>query len=107
MLPATSWELISPQLYYTFWSLSLYDIFVPKERYDAEINRMRRQIDDIDRFVPPIGGEPDPKAGQTKRKKDRERCVANQDKLKLELSAQQRAHSEVMGSPPPTTPLLS
>ena len=71
---------------------------MPKERYDSEVKRLRRSVEEIDRFVPPIGGEPDAKAAQTKRKKERERCVASQDKLKLELSQQQKAHAETMGA---------
>lgn len=92
ILPAECWESITKTVYFTFWRHSLYDIHVPRERYEAEIKRMRRQIDEIDRFVPPIGGEADPKAGATKRKKDRERCVSNKEKLQAELS-QQLAHS--------------
>ena len=57
ILPAAAWDLLSPRLYATFWSLSLYDIFVPRDRYEAETRRLRRQVDEIDRFVPPIGGE--------------------------------------------------
>ena len=57
ILPAAAWDLLSPRLYATFWSLSLYDIFVPRDRYEAETRRLRRQVDEVDRFVPPIGGE--------------------------------------------------
>lgn len=89
--------LLSPTLYSTFWSHSLYDIFVPKARYEAEIRRQRKQAEDIDRFVPPIGGEPgDPKANATKRKKDKERCIAAIDKLKVEMMAQNVRNRHVM-----------
>ena len=74
VLPAETWEVLSPQLYATFWSLSLYDIYLPRERYQAEMHRLTRQIQDIERWVPSIGGEPDPRAAATKRKKDKERC---------------------------------
>lgn len=86
ILPPSTWRLVSPTVYFTFWRLCLYDIFVPKDRYDAEIKRMRRSIDEIDRFVPPIGGEPDPKANATKRRKERERCTTNRLKLQVEHS---------------------
>ena len=62
MLPAATWETLSPKLYQTFWTLSLYDIAVPKARYELEITRQRRQVKEIDHFTPPIGGELDPKA---------------------------------------------
>ena len=69
--------MISPTLYFTFWSGSLYDIFVPKERYEGEIRRMRRQIEEIDRFVPPIGGEADPKVRGMEREGE-VTCVAGE-----------------------------
>jgi len=99
VLPASSWELLSPHLYYTFWSLSLYDIFVPKERYDSEVKRLRRQVEEIDRYQAPFGvshADPDQKAAALKRKKDKERCITNQDKLKLELQEQTAHHKLVM-----------
>ena len=34
VLPAATWETLSPKLYQTFWTLSLYDIAVPKARYE-------------------------------------------------------------------------
>ena len=36
VLPPPAWDFLSPKLYSTFWSHSLYDLFVPAERYDAE-----------------------------------------------------------------------
>ena len=38
VLPEASWQAISPQLYTTFWRLSLYDILVPRERYAEELS---------------------------------------------------------------------
>ena len=99
VLPASSWEVLSPHLYYTFWSLSLYDIFVPKERYESEVKRLRRQVEEIDRYQVPFGvshADPEQRAGAIKRKKDKERCLANQDKLKLELQEQTAHHKLVM-----------
>ena len=45
MLPDEVWGAISPELYLTFWSLSLYDLHVPTARYDAEIDRRRKEIE--------------------------------------------------------------
>ena len=33
MLPPKAWEAISPELYISFWTYSLYDIYNPQERY--------------------------------------------------------------------------
>ncbi|XP_048481158.1 THO complex subunit 2 isoform X2 [Plutella xylostella] len=41
LLPARVWEDISPEFYVTFWSLSMYDLKVPVESYDREIERLR------------------------------------------------------------------
>ena len=66
-------------------------------RYDAEIRRLKRQIEDIERYVVPIGGEPgDPKLNQQKRKRDKERAAASIDKLKAEQSTQLERHRLVM-----------
>jgi len=47
------WENLSPQFYATFWSLSLYDVEVPVDRYKAEITKLRDSLkalsDDIAR----------------------------------------------------------
>lgn len=34
-------QTLTPELYSTFWSLTLYDVHVPKENYRAEISRLR------------------------------------------------------------------
>ncbi|XP_013185845.1 THO complex subunit 2 isoform X2 [Amyelois transitella] len=41
MLPARVWEDISPEFYVTFWSLSMYDLRVPVESYEREIDRLK------------------------------------------------------------------
>lgn len=59
VFPESMWESISPQLYATFWSLSLYDIEVPVDRYRAETAKLRESLkvlaDDIARD-PSAGG---------------------------------------------------
>jgi len=42
--PPAVWEAISVELYYTFWSLSLYDIYVPIESYAREQVRLTAQL---------------------------------------------------------------
>lgn len=41
--PLKVWEDISPQFLVTFWSLSMYDLFVPAESYQREINKIKQQ----------------------------------------------------------------
>lgn len=40
--PLKVWEDISPQFLVTFWSLSMYDLFVPAESYQREINKLKQ-----------------------------------------------------------------
>lgn len=53
-LPAEVWSALSPELYLTFWSLSLYDVFVPKSKYDTEIRRLKDRYSELD-IKPPAG----------------------------------------------------
>ncbi|XP_045527093.1 THO complex subunit 2 isoform X1 [Pieris brassicae] len=41
LLPNKVWEDISPEFYVTFWSLSMYDLRVPVESYEREIDRLK------------------------------------------------------------------
>ncbi|CAH2091992.1 unnamed protein product [Euphydryas editha] len=41
LLPSKVWEDISPEFYVTFWSLSMYDLRVPVESYEREIDRLK------------------------------------------------------------------
>lgn len=36
------WEDISPQFLVTFWSLTMYDLYVPTESYQREINKIKQ-----------------------------------------------------------------
>lgn len=40
--PLKVWEDISPQFLVTFWSLTMYDLFVPVESYQREINKIKQ-----------------------------------------------------------------
>lgn len=40
--PIKVWEDISPQFLVTFWSLSMYDLEVPIESYQREINKLKK-----------------------------------------------------------------
>jgi hypothetical protein len=41
LLPATGRQGITPSLFLTFWSLSLYDLDVPTARYESVLNQLR------------------------------------------------------------------
>lgn len=36
------WEDISPQFLVTFWSLTMYDLYVPNDSYQREINKLKQ-----------------------------------------------------------------
>lgn len=40
--PPKVWEDISPQFLVTFWSLTMYDLFVPNDSYQREINKIKQ-----------------------------------------------------------------
>ncbi|XP_017823949.1 THO complex subunit 2 isoform X3 [Callithrix jacchus] len=76
------WDDISPQFYATFWSLTMYDLAVPHTSYEREVNKLKIQMKAIDdnQEMPP-----------NKKKKEKERCTALQDKL-LEEEKKQMEH---------------
>uniref|UniRef100_A0A670ZXV4 THO complex subunit 2 n=1 Tax=Pseudonaja textilis TaxID=8673 RepID=A0A670ZXV4_PSETE len=78
------WDDISPQFYATFWSLTMYDLAVPRGSYEREVNKLKIQMKAIDdnQDMPP-----------NKKKKEKERCTALQDKL-LEEEKKQLDHVE-------------
>uniref|UniRef100_A0A8C3KTD5 THO complex subunit 2 n=1 Tax=Chrysolophus pictus TaxID=9089 RepID=A0A8C3KTD5_CHRPC len=80
--PPKVWDDISPQFYATFWSLTMYDLAVPHSSYDREVNKLKVQMKAIDdnQEMPP-----------NKKKKEKERCTALQDKL-LEEEKKQLEH---------------
>lgn len=41
--PSKVWEDISPQFLVTFWSLSMYDLLVPVDSYQKEIQKIKQQ----------------------------------------------------------------
>lgn len=46
--PHKVWEDISHRLYATFWSLSLYDLYIPVARYEEEVNRAKQASRDVE-----------------------------------------------------------
>lgn len=74
----------STRFYVTFWTLTLYDIFIPKERYEAEMQKQKNLIADIQK---------DPST-LMKRKKDVERAQATLSALEKEYRDQERNLNE-------------
>uniref|UniRef100_G1QFK8 THO complex subunit 2 n=1 Tax=Myotis lucifugus TaxID=59463 RepID=G1QFK8_MYOLU len=76
------WDDISPRFYATFWSLTMYDLAVPHTSYEREVSKLKVQMKAIDdnQEMPP-----------NKKKKEKERCSALQDKL-VEEEKKQMEH---------------
>jgi THO complex subunit 2 len=81
-LPSKTWEDISPQFYVTFWSLSLYDLFVPTDAYTREISRVKTMA---------IQAGDNKDLPSSKRKKEQERCNILIEKMQEE-ERRQRDH---------------
>eukprot|EP00804_Cyclotella_cryptica_P017002 CCRYP_003263-RA/>CCRYP_003263-RA protein AED:0.01 eAED:0.01 QI:1784/1/1/1/1/1/4/343/1697 len=45
LLPECAWKHISPALFEAFFSFSIYDIQCPTERYNIEINRLKKDVE--------------------------------------------------------------
>ncbi|XP_022828903.1 THO complex subunit 2 isoform X1 [Spodoptera litura] len=78
ILPNKVWEDISPEFYVTFWSLSMYDLRVPEESYDREIERLRTAAANVAKDM----------SQGTKGKKEQDRFNALIDKLQDERRRQ-------------------
>ncbi|XP_058948707.2 THO complex subunit 2 [Pocillopora verrucosa] len=83
------WNSISPQLYVTFWALSMFDLYVPSERYEQELNKLKQQQAQLDdnKDMP-----------VSKKKKEKERCSLLVEKLKEEFKQQEEHNQRVMAS---------
>lgn len=79
-----TWEDLNPQVYVTFWSLSMYDLVVPSSSYQREVNKLKAILQN----------EENKDAG--KKKKERERCDALISKLVEEEKMQQEHCLRVM-----------
>ncbi|RKO91960.1 transcription factor/nuclear export subunit protein 2-domain-containing protein, partial [Blyttiomyces helicus] len=88
LLPAKAWHGISPYFYVTFWQLTLYDVFVPTERYEAEISRQTKLVTLLENDRSPDSG--------TRRKKEKEKALTNIRILKAERVHQEENHKKVL-----------
>lgn len=79
MLPPKSWNSLSPDLYATFWGLTLYDLYVPRKRYESEISKQHAALKALEEL------SDNSNSAITKRKKDKERIQESLDRLTSEL----------------------
>ncbi|KDR14733.1 THO complex subunit 2 [Zootermopsis nevadensis] len=85
--PPKVWEDISPQFLVTFWSLTMYDLFVPNDCYQREINKIKQlslQVMDSKDMA------------ASKGKKEQERYTALMEKLQEEKKKQHEHVEKVM-----------
>ncbi|KAE8705401.1 THO complex subunit 2 [Hibiscus syriacus] len=79
MLPSKAWNSLSPDLYATFWGLTLYDLYVPRNVYESEIAKQHAALKALEEL-------PDNSSSAiNKRKKDKERIQEALDRLTSEL----------------------
>ncbi|KAK8627665.1 hypothetical protein V6N13_135270 [Hibiscus sabdariffa] len=79
MLPSKAWNSLSPDLYATFWGLTLYDLYVPRNIYESEIAKQHAALKALEEL-------PDNSSSAiNKRKKDKERIQEALDRLTSEL----------------------
>ncbi|KAF7808544.1 THO complex subunit 2 [Senna tora] len=88
MLPSKAWNSLSPDLYATFWGLTLYDLYVPKNRYESEIAKLHANLKSLEEL------SDNSSSAITKRKKEKERIQESLDRLSSEL----RKHEENVAS---------
>lgn len=79
MLPPKAWNSLSPDLYATFWGLTLYDLYVPRNRYESEISKQHAAIKALEEI------SDNSNIAITKRKKDKERIQELLGRLVSEL----------------------
>ncbi|KTW25881.1 hypothetical protein T552_03155 [Pneumocystis carinii B80] len=86
ILPKTTWCYISPWFYVTFWQLQLYDIYVPINQYEIEMNKMKTVIHNIDQ------DRSDVNVGSLKKKREKDLIVQKIEKCQAELSSQMSSY---------------
>ena len=95
------WDDLTPQLYVTFWSLSMADLQVPSAAYAKQINQLRLQMVTIEEnnelvsvcacaetLARHIRLFASLLQTQNKKKKEKERCIALIDKIQDEEKKQ-------------------
>ncbi|CCJ30037.1 unnamed protein product [Pneumocystis jirovecii] len=81
VLPKEVWSYMSPWFYVTFWQLQLYDIYVPINQYEIEMNKMKSIVLTIDQDRPDV-------SVASQKKKEKDLIVQKIEKCQAELSSQ-------------------
>jgi THO complex subunit 2 len=89
MLPSKAWNSLSPDLYATFWGLTLYDLYVPRNRYESEIAKQQAALKALEEL------SDNSSSAITKRKKEKERIQESLDRLTSELHKHEENVSSV------------
>ncbi|KAJ6877618.1 THO complex subunit 2 isoform X1 [Populus alba x Populus x berolinensis] len=89
MLPSKAWNSLSPDLYATFWGLTLYDLYVPRNRYKSEIAKQQAALKALEEL------SDNSSSAITKRKKEKERIQESLDRLTSELHKHEENVSSV------------
>jgi THO complex subunit 2 len=89
-LPAKAWNSLSPDLYATFWGLTLYDLHFPKDRYDTEIKKLHENLKQLE------DNSDNSSIAISRRKKDKERIQDLLDKLNSESQKHQQHIASVV-----------
>uniref|UniRef100_A0A0E0JST0 THO complex subunit 2 n=1 Tax=Oryza punctata TaxID=4537 RepID=A0A0E0JST0_ORYPU len=88
--PAKTWNGLSPDLYATFWGLTLYDLHFPKDRYDAEIKKLHENLKQLE------DNSDNSSIAISRRKKDKERIQDLLDRLNNESQKHQQHIASVL-----------
>lgn len=78
------WTQINPELYTMFWLFTLDDIFVPQERYDAEIEKLNKEILKLEENKNQENAAGGSKGSKSKTEKEIDKLKSSIEKLKDE-----------------------
>merc|ERR1711881_625236 len=82
--PSKVWDDISPQFLTTFWSLTMYDLFVPDNVYEKEIAKLK---------AAPAKMDENKELNASRKKKEKERINSLMEKL-IDEQKRQKEHVE-------------
>jgi THO complex subunit 2 len=96
-MPENMQPYMTPGFFVTFWQLSLYDVLIPMERYQTEVDRLNGIVRELDAtiraaVVPSFPGQPVDKAAEAEAKRARDRCMQTIQALNTELKAHTEAY---------------
>jgi len=93
-LPKETWDILSYRLFSSFWAHALYDLFFPRDLYEKEIERLRKDADRISQQHKRSGSN---KVG-AELDADRTRATATANALESDMKKQQMHCRAVRGS---------